>query len=141
MAATSALRPPIDKYNAPYWAALRERKIRIPRCRACGHLQFPMGPCCSSCLGEAFDWIGCSGRGTIWSYVVYHHAFHPSLADKLPYNVAEVQLEDGPKVISNIVGVPPDALQAGMEVKAHFDRIDDELTLLRFEPAGGEAQP
>lgn len=141
MAETPALRPPIDKYNAPYWAALRERKVRIPRCRACGHLQFPMGPCCSNCLGEAFDWIECSGRGTIWSYVVYHHAFHPSLADQLPYNVAEVQLEDGPKVISNIVGVPPDALQAGMEVKAHFDRIDDELTLLRFEPADAEAQP
>jgi len=128
------LRPPIDRYNAPYWAGLREQKLRLPRCQACGHLQFPMGPCCSKCLGESFEWIECSGRGTIWSYIVYHHAFHPSLADQVPYNVAEITLEEGPKLISNVVGIPIDELCAGMSVTAYFDRQDDELTLLRFKP-------
>lgn len=135
----ATLRPPIDKYNAPYWTALREGRLRIPRCRACGNLQYPMGPCCSNCLGDAFDWMECSGRGTVWSYIVYHHAFHPSLVDKVPYNVAEIVLEEGPRIISNVVGIAPEALhselQAGLPVEAKFQRVDDELTLLRFAPS------
>ncbi|MGE0802752.1 MAG: Zn-ribbon domain-containing OB-fold protein, partial [Lautropia sp.] len=126
------LRPIADPYSKPYWSGLREGRILMPRCRACGHVQFPMGPCCSACLSDGFDWIELSGRGSVCSYIIYHHAFHPSLADKLPYNVAEVQLDGGPKVISNIVGIDNDALRSKLPVQPYFDRIDDDLTLLRF---------
>ena len=133
------LRPPIDKYNALYWSALQEHALRLPKCDACGHLQFPMGPCCSTCLNTTFTWVELSGRGTVWSYIVYHHAFHPSLKDSLPYNVAEIQLEEGVRLLSNVVGLPNDAIRNNMPVQARFDRIDDELTLLRFEPISAGA--
>lgn len=134
-----ALRPPIDKYNRAYWQSLKEGALRVPKCTACGHLQVPMGPCCSNCLNEEFEWVALSGRGKVWSFIVYHHAFHPSLTDKLPYNVSEIVLEEGVKLLSNLVGIPHTEIRNDMPVKARFDRVDDELTLLRFEPHGPPA--
>lgn len=66
--------------------------------------------------------------------MVYHHAFHPVFKDSLPYNVAEILLEEGIKVISNVVGIEADELRSDMPVRARFCRVDDELTLLKFEP-------
>ncbi len=131
----ASLRPELnDRYAAPYWAGLREGALRLPRCEACGHIQFPMGPCCANCLGETFRWDTMSGRGQVWSFVIYHHVFNPAFRDAVPYNVAVVKLEEGPKLITNVVGIPNEALRNGMSVQSVFDRIDDELTLLRFQP-------
>ncbi|GAA4329347.1 hypothetical protein GCM10023144_16020 [Pigmentiphaga soli] len=127
--------PRTDTFNQPYWAALREGRLCMPRCRQCHRLQYPMGPCCSNCLSADFDWVALSGRGRVHAYAVYHHAFHPSFRDRLPYNVAEVLLEEGVKVISNIVGIAHDAIRNDMPVRARFDPVDEDLTLLRFEPA------
>ncbi len=126
--------PRTDKYNEPYWAGLREGILRVPKCRNCNRLQYPMGPCCSHCLAEDFDWVTLSGRGKVHSYIIYHHAFHPSFKDKLPYNVAEVALDEGIKVISNLVEISNADIRNDMPVLARFERIDDELTLLRFAP-------
>lgn len=119
---------------APFWQALRRDELRLPRCRACGHLLFPIGPCCSECLTADFDWPVLSGRGQVWSYVVYHHAFSKAMADKVPYNVAIVRLDEGPQLITNVVGLPNDALRSGLRVRAVFDHADPARSLLRFEP-------
>ena len=129
-----------DKYTAPYWDALQQGSLKLPRCRACGHWLFPIGPCCSSCLSDDLEWQPLSGRGEVWSYIVYHHAFDPAFKDKLPYNVAIVKLDEGPRLISNIVGIANDDLASGLRVTAQFDRRDDQHSLLRFHPdtlAGG----
>ena len=120
-----------DRYTRPYWDGLREGRVMLPRCCRCGHLQFPMGPCCSECLHEEFRWERMSGRGQVWSYVVYHHAFHPAFADRLPYNVATVLLDEGPRLLSNVVGVPADAIRSGLRVVAELPAADG---LLRFRP-------
>lgn len=131
----ASLRPDInDRYAALYWAGLRDGALRLPHCEACGHIQFPMGPCCANCLGEAFRWDTLSGRGAIWSFVIYHHVFNPAFRDAVPYNVAVVKLDEGPKLITNAVGIPNEDISSGMRVRAVFDRVDDELTLLRFRP-------
>jgi uncharacterized protein len=130
----SAPVPALDACAAPFWDALRRDELRLPRCRACAHLLFPIGPCCSNCLGGAFDWERLDGRGQVWSYIVYHHAFSPAFADRLPYNVAIVRLDAGPQLITNVVGVAPDALSNGMRVRAVFDHADPKRSLLRFEP-------
>jgi uncharacterized OB-fold protein len=129
-----APQPLRDKYTAPFWAGLMENRLRLPRCRACGHLLFPIGPCCSNCLSEELEWTDLSGRGQVWSYIVYHHAFDPAFADKLPYNVALVMLDEGPSMLTNIVDVANDDIRNGMRVTARFDRIDDDNALLRFRP-------
>jgi uncharacterized OB-fold protein len=124
----------LDACAAPFWEALRRDELRLPSCRRCASLVFPIGPCCPECLGDAFDWPRLAGRGQVWSYIVYHHAFSPAFAGKLPYNVAIVRLDEGPQLITNVVGVPPDALYNGMRVRAVFDHTDARRSLLRFEP-------
>jgi hypothetical protein len=131
--------PPIDAHSRPFWDGLRERRLRLPRCTACGHLQVPMGPCCANCLGNTFDWPELSGRGEVWSFIVYHHVYHPAFADKVPYNVAVVRLAEGPKLLTNIVGVPNEAIRSGMKVTAVFDPVEDGTILLRFRPEGKAA--
>jgi uncharacterized OB-fold protein len=125
---------PLEACAAPFWQALRRAELRLPRCRACGHLVFPIGPCCSECLAAEFDWPALSGRGQVWSYIVYHHAFSKAVADRVPYNVAIVRLDEGPQLITNVVGIPNDALRNGMRVRAVFDHADPARSLLRFEP-------
>lgn len=127
-------RPDISAESAPFWEGLRQEKLLMPKCTACGHIQFPMGPCCANCLEDRFEWIELSGAGQVGAFIVYHHQFHPAFADKIPYNVAEVMLDEGVPIISNLVGIENDAIRNDMRVFARFDRIDDALTLLRFAP-------
>ncbi len=131
---TAAPSPVADKYTEPYWDGLKQRRVMLPRCRNCGHVQMPMGPCCAECLAEDFAWEQMSGRGTVWAYIVYHHAFHPAFAGKLPYNVALIELEEGARLLSNVIGIPAADVRSGMAVTAVFTPQDD-ATLLRFQPA------
>lgn len=123
-----------DAYTAPFWDALQREELRLPCCRACGHWLFPIGSCCTNCLSDDLEWKRLSGKGEVWSYIVYHHAFAPEFKDKLPYNVAIVKLDEGPRLLSNIVGIPADAVRSGMRVSAQFDVIDEAHSLLRFHP-------
>lgn len=131
--------PEPDKYTQPYWDGLKVGRLLLPRCRNCGHVQMPMGPCCAECLAEDFAWEAMSGRGTVWAYVVYHHAFHPAFADRLPYNVALVELVEGPRLLSNVVGIAADAVRTGMQLQAVFEPEGD-ATLLCFRPAGASEE-
>jgi uncharacterized OB-fold protein len=126
-----------DAATAPFWDGLLDSKLKLPKCRTCGHLQFPIGPCCSECLGTDLAWTELSGRGEVWSYIIYHHAFAPEFKDKLPYNVALVRLDEGPRLLTNIVGIAPEELRNGMRVAAQFDRTGPDTALLRFHPDAG----
>ncbi|MDE2333556.1 MAG: Zn-ribbon domain-containing OB-fold protein [Rhodospirillales bacterium] len=123
-----------NKYTARFWDALQQNRLMLPRCRDCGHWLFPIGPCCSNCLSDALEWTPLSGKGEVWSFIVYHHAFAPEFKDKLPYNVAIVKLDEGPRIISNVVGIANDEIRNGMRVAAQFDPVDEAHTLLRFRP-------
>ncbi len=127
-----------DQYTAPFWDSLQQGKLKLPCCCACGHWLFPIGPCCTNCLSDDLEWKELSGKGEVWSYIVYHHAFAPEFKDKLPYNVAIVKLDEGPRLISNITGIANDDIRNGMRVSAQFDAVDESHTLLRFrvDPAG-----
>ena len=127
--------PPVDVYNKPFWEGLRWHVIRVPKCEECGHVQYPMGPVCSACLGRTFDWVALSGCGEIWGFAIYHHVFHPGFAAEVPYNVSMITLAEGPQIASNVVGIANEELRTGMAVVAEFDDLDAELTLLKFRPS------
>lgn len=134
---TPAATPPLpteDALTAPFWAGLRERRLLLQRCAACGHVVFPVSPACPECLGAELAWTPMSGLGRVASFAIYHHVFHPWFADKVPYNVALVALREGPRLITNIVGIDDDALRSGLDVEAVFDPVDERHVLLRFRP-------
>jgi len=90
--------------NEPYWAALDRGQLSFQRCCRCGNAWLPARAECPRCLHAAWEWQPASGRGKLVSWVVYHRAYHPYFAGRVPYNVALVELDEGPRLISGIVG-------------------------------------
>ncbi len=125
-----------DPNMAPYWEAAKRHELRMQRCGSCDYVRFPPARHCPECLEENDDWVALSGRGTVWSFGVYHHLFNRAFADDIPYNVALVQLEEGPRLVTNIVGVANEAIEMGMPVEVAFDDVTDEVTLVKFRPRG-----
>jgi uncharacterized OB-fold protein len=90
---------------------------------------------CPYCLSEALEWAQVSGRGKLYSYTVVRRAMHPAFQEDVPYVYAIVELEEGPRVTSNVVNCPVEALRVDMPLRAVYDSVTPEVTLLKFEPA------
>ena len=93
----------IDAVNRPYWEALAQGRLTFQACSSCGHCWLPARTACPKCLSRDCSWKEASGHGKILSWVVYHVAYHPAFADRLPYNVAIVELQEGPRLLSNVL--------------------------------------
>lgn len=124
--------PVLYQEEMPYWDAARRKELVLQKCRDCGFVWYPIGPVCRRCLSENFDWRPMSGRGLVSSYVVYHKAWAPWLESQVPYVVAQVQLEEGPRLTTNLLGVGPSEVEVGMPVEVAFERITEEVTLVQF---------
>ena len=123
-----------DELDAPFWEGCNRREFLIHRCIECGRAYWPA----STCLdhgSSSMEWQAASGRGEVFTYTVVHHPYLPSLADKLPYAVAVVRLDEGPFFHSDIVGCPASDVHVGMRVRVMYDPVDDEHVIPRFEPA------
>lgn len=104
---------------APYWAALDAGKLCFQRCQSCGAAQLPPRENCTSCLSDDLTWDQASGAAKLISWVIYHRAFHPAFADQVPYNVAVIELAEGPRLISNVAAQEQD-LRIDMALKLEF---------------------
>ena len=124
--------PTLTDENRPFWEALAEGELRLQRCAACRRYRYPVAPVCPRCLGAESEWQPVSGRGRVFSYVVFHQVYHRAFQDDVPYNVALVQLEEGPFMFSNVVGIRNEDLRCDMPVCVVFDRVTDAITLPRF---------
>ena len=126
--------PSISEYNRPFWDYARQHELRLQRCLDCGRPWAPVGPVCPLCFRARFEWAVMSGRGTIASWVVFHKLYHPGFAADIPYNVAFVELAEGPRLISNVVGVPNERLHIGMPVEVVFEDVGPHTSLPKFRP-------
>jgi uncharacterized protein len=127
-------RPRITPDSEPFWAALRERKLVLPFCRDCGVPHLPPGPVCPSCFSDRLQWRPASGRGRISTWTVVHKAWFPAFAGDVPYNVVQVELDEGPRLTANVIGLANDQLKVGMPVTVEFDDVAEAVTLPRFRP-------
>lgn len=124
--------PTITGANAPFWEGTRAAELRMQQCQDCKHIRFPINAVCPDCLSENSEWVALSGRGEIFSYVVFHQVYNKAFADDVPYNVALVQLEEGPRMFSNIITADNGIPKVGMPVEVTFEKVNDEVTLPRF---------
>jgi uncharacterized OB-fold protein len=122
--------------TAPYWEAANRGELRLQRCRDCDAFYFYPRPFCPTCLGGDVEWETLSGRATLLSYTINHRPVPGWEADG-PYVIAMVQLEEGPTMMSNIVGVEatPEALELDMPLEVQFDDRGDQKVPV-FRPAG-----
>ena len=126
--------PEITDANRPFWEGLRAGRLLLQECDRCGHVRYPISHVCPECLEAGHQWVAMSGRGEVFSYVVFHQVYNKAFADDVPYNVALVQLDEGPRMFSNVVGVPNDQVSVGTRVRIVFDPVTEEVTLPRFTP-------
>ena len=127
--------PTITSLNRPYWDGLKERELRMQKCDGCGLIWFPPSPLCPNCWSRKFAWTKLSGRGRINSWVVFHQAYFRSFENDVPYNVVEVELEEGPRILSNLVGLASSEIHSGMPVEMVFDDVTEEIALAKFKPS------
>jgi uncharacterized OB-fold protein len=126
---------PLPKPNAdtkPFWDGCCQHQLRFQKCRECGHVRWPPSIICPNCHSQNAIWILSSGRGKIYSYVVHHQAYHPAFRDKLPYVVAIVELEEGPHLLTNIIGSAHDHLRCDLPVVVNWEDVTQEISLPKF---------
>ncbi|MGE5526141.1 MAG: Zn-ribbon domain-containing OB-fold protein [Rhodospirillaceae bacterium] len=125
--------PTITDENRPFWEGCKAGKLRMQQCGDCGHIRYPISHCCPKCLSYDFKWKDLSGRGEVFSYVVFYQLYNKAFEKDIPYNVALVQLEEGPRMYSNVVGVDNDAVKVGDKLEAVFDPVTPDVTIPRFK--------
>ncbi len=126
--------PERDEVNAPYWDALAAGRHVFQRCAACGNAWLPPRRECPRCLADGATWEAASGAARLVSWVVYHTAFHPAFKDRLPYTVAVVELAEGPRLISNLVGVDDaESLRIDAPLRLTIEREHD-IAVPRYRP-------
>ena len=124
--------------SEPFWRGAREHQLLIQRCANCStHIFYPR-VLCPQCSGQALEWVRASGKGTIYSYTVIRRAALPSFAQDVPYIFAIVELEEGPRMATNIVSCRTEEVRIGLPVKVSFDDMTPEVTLVKFQLARNE---
>lgn len=126
--------PEPDDASRPFWDGAAEGKLVLMRCNDCGTWRLPSRMHCDNCLSTNTAWQQASGRGTVRTFGVMHQRYHPGFAADLPYNVTIVELEEGPRLPTNLVGVNNADIRVGMPVVVDWERHSD-VTLPKFRPA------
>lgn len=120
-----------------YWDQAKNGKLVFQKCNDCDSVQFYPRVLCTACSSRSLDWIESSGRGTLFTFSIVHVAPHPGFREDLPFITAIVELEEGVKMPSQVIGIEPDPelLHIGMQLEVAFEEITDSISLPKFRPA------
>jgi uncharacterized OB-fold protein/acyl dehydratase len=127
------LRPPRGHDNAWWWDRVAAGELPIQRCKACGVLRHPPRPMCGACQSTEWDSIAAKGGGTVYSHTVLHHPKFPGY--DYPLICAVIELDEGTRIVSNLIGCAPADVRIGMRVTLSLEAVDDTMTLPLFRPA------
>jgi uncharacterized OB-fold protein len=127
------IKPAISEINKPFWDGCRAHRLLAQQCTQCRERRYPAAAVCPSCLATGYEWCELSGRGELFSYIIVHRGYHPYWAQRVPYNVALVELEEGLRMFSNIVGTSNEKLRVGQKVKVAFEQRAEDLVVPVFE--------
>lgn len=127
--------PIITEENRPFWEGCKQGRLLLQYCDACRQYQFYPRLYCMHCGAEKTRWVEASGRGVVYSYTVIRQNKSPEFRDDGPYNVAIIQLEEGPRMMSNVIDIAPGDLRVDLPVSVVFDPVSAEVSLPRFRPA------
>ena len=131
--------PEITPLTEPFWSAARSRRLVVQRCDACSAYQFPPELACTACGSPDTRWVPVSGRATLYSWTVAYPPLLPYFQEHAPWPVVAVELEEGPRMFSNLVDVPVDDYRIGMPLQADFQDVDEETTLVVFRRRSDES--
>mgnify|MGYP001603461403 CR=1 FL=1 len=127
--------PLIDEDNASYWEYCKKHELRMQKCTRCGHIRFPPSIICPKCHSMEAEWTKLSGKGKVYSFVIFDRAYHESYKDDIPYAVAIIKLDEGPRMESNVTGCNVEDVKIDMPLELYFDDVTDKVSLPKFKPA------
>ncbi len=126
-------RPVSTPLTEPFWEGTRQGELRLQRCRECDRFRWTPQFACPECLSEDYGWVATCGQGVVYSFTIVHRSVDPD-AFPTPYVLCVVRLEEGPFLLTNIVGCEPDEVRVDMPVAVRFEKIDDKFTVYPFAP-------
>jgi uncharacterized protein len=126
--------PQVTPEMKPFWDAARRHELVLQRCTGCGTHRFPARDICSRCLSRDAAWTPVSGRGSVFSWAIMHQVYHPGFAAEVPYAVVVIELDEGARLVSNLVDCAPADIRAGMPVEVVFDDVAPDVSLPKFRP-------
>ena len=137
MSTAARAKPKPTPETQHFWDGTRAGELRLQRCDDCAHVYFPPRPFCPACACRKVSVFKASGKAKLYSYVINHRPAAPGFTP--PYVIAVVELEEGPRMMSNILECPqtPEALELDMKLEVAFEKLDDAITLPQFRPAKG----
>lgn len=127
-------RPLNPEWTKPFWEAAKRHELVMPRCKTCDQLFFYPRSECPRCLSDHVEWMKVSGRGHLHTYTVVYQPANAAFCDDTPYIYAVVQLNEGPRMVSNVVQCEIEAVRVDMPLEAVFDDVTPEWTLVKFKP-------
>jgi uncharacterized protein len=126
--------PVPTKETQPYWDGCKQHELRVQQCAACGHHQFYPRLYCTTCMSDRVEWVKTSGRARVLSYTIIYRPVTQAFAGNVPYVVAMVTLDEGPQMMTNIVGCEPEKVHIGMPVQVTFEDWTEEISVPKFKP-------
>ncbi len=127
--------PVPDDISGPFFDGAREGRLMLQHCGRCGRWSFPVRERCPHCLAPGLEWRAASGRGTLYTFAIMHQVMHPGFAAEVPYNVSQIDLDEGVRMVANVVGVANEELRIGMRLEAVFETAGEGVRVPRFRPA------
>lgn len=124
--------PQPTRITQPYWDAAREGRLVIQECAHCKTRQFFPREFCTACLSGNMGWIECSGKGAVYTYTINRRGAGAAFGERVPYVVAAIDLDEGVRMMANIVDSPPEAVRIGSRVRVCFERVSDDIALPQF---------
>ncbi len=125
--------PEITGLTQPFWGGLAQGEVRLQKCAACGTHQYPAESFCYACGAQAMSWVKVSGEGTVYSFIVVHQVYHKLFKAFMPYTVAIVQMDEGPRMLSAMLGLQK-PIAIGDRVKPCIRVVDNERAFLTYVP-------
>jgi uncharacterized OB-fold protein len=128
--------PTVTVDTVEFWDGLKDGKFLLRRCDSCQTVIWYPRKFCPNCGSIESTWFESSGKGSIYTYTIVHRSMLPDWAASGPYVIAYVELEEGPRIMTNIVNIDPESVTVGAPVQVVYTTTDDGSALYRFEPAG-----
>ena len=127
--------PKMSPWSKPFWDGCKKHELLIQKCKNCNKFVFYPKIICPFCLSENLEWVRASGCGKVYSYSVIYSYQPEVFSDDVPYVIAIIELDEGVRMMSNIVECDPETVKCGMDVGVVFEKITDEFMLPKFRPA------
>lgn len=126
--------PKPKKWSQPFWDAAKKHKLVLKKCKDCGHIDHPPYLYCTNCMSDNSEWVEASGKGKLYAYAINEYMVPFPFWDDMPYVVAMIDLDEGVRMISNVIECEQDKLKNGMELEVVFDDVSEGFTLPKWKP-------